>query len=377
MNEVKGEKVEEYIRNLESRYLLKLREYIYDFLKILEKNSSNNNDNIQNEKSIYTIQNYNNLKEKILINLKNFHLVLFKIVFKDINFLPFDYVKIPLNNNKSFEKNHFTIKILQIINTTENVFAKNILKNEIRANEFKTIRNIIRQKIEESKSINDYINEYITNDFKESPIEKKSNDDNPPQIYFNCKESAEYEFVEINIKISIFDIYIKMPFNKLFNLYNFYNKIFFTIKKNTSLYSFQKGNIKYPEKLLKNDSFENLLLIKYIRNLYLEKSYIIIKMIIMQSPKEESRKTFVGKDVLIEFCKRFIYYIHDYNKLFTAKCSICGNSAKFSLKEKCFFPPFYKIYKEKELIDSINNSKGNSINLFSHAECLKKWDFSY
>ena len=108
--------MEEYIRNLESRYLLKLREYIYDFLKILEKNSSNNNDNIQNEKSIYTIQNYNNLKEKILINLKNFHLVLFKIVFKDINFLPFDYVKIPLNNNKSFEKNHFTIKILQIIN---------------------------------------------------------------------------------------------------------------------------------------------------------------------------------------------------------------------------------------------------------------------
>jgi hypothetical protein len=373
MNKVKGEKVEEYIKNMENGYFLKLREYLYDFIKIIEKNNLNNNGNIenQNEENNHNIQSYNNLKEKIIINLNSLNFLLLKITFNNINFVPFIYLNNPYNYNKSFEKNDLLIQFLQLINIRENIPTKNLVRSK---SKYKI--NIIRQIIEETKSINDYINEYINNDLKETHIKKKQNEKVPPHIYFNCKESIESEFAEINIKLYIFDIYIKIPFNKFFNLINFYNKFIFTIKK-IDPYSFQKENNNYPKKLLKIDDFENLLLIKYIKDLYKTTSYIIIKMIIMKIKEEEKRIPLVGKEVLIEFCKRFIYYIRDYDNLFTIKCSLCGKSAKFSLKEKCFFPPYYKIYREKEEIDIINKETRNPINLFYHVECFKKLDYPY
>lgn len=373
MNKVKGEKVEEYIKNLENGYFLKLREYIYDFIKIIEKNSLSNNVNIENKnkENNHSIQNYNNLKEKIIINLNSFHFLLLKLTYNNNNFLPFSCLSFPCNYNKSFEKNDLWIQFLQLINIREKIPTKNLVRSR---SKYKI--NIIRQKFEEAKSINDYINEYINNNFKEPPIKRKETEKAPPHIYFNCKESIESEFAEIRIKIYIFDIYIKIPFNKFFNLINFYNKFSFTIKK-IGKYSFQKENNNYPKKFLKIDDFENLLLIKYIKDLYQTTSYIIIKMIIMRIKEEEKKIPLVGKEVLIEFCKRFIYYIYDYNNLFTEKRSLCGKSAKFSLKEKCFFPPYYKVYKEKEEIDIINTETRNPINLFYHVECFKKLDYPY
>jgi hypothetical protein len=170
-----------------------------------------------------------------------------------------------------------------------------------------------------------------------------------------------------------------MPFNKIFNYQNYYNKINIILEKN--IYTFQiENNIPdISEDIPKKEKYENLLLIKYINEVFATVSYILISRIINQKNQFLNqlnvKPQVVGKDILIEFCKRFIYYIHDYYNIFNVKCSICGKSAKYSSINKCFFPPYYKIYQERETINYISNTEGTPINLFYHKECYKKLDY--
>ena len=74
-------------------------------------------------------------------------------------------------------------------------------------------------------------------------------------------------------------------------------------------------------------------------------------------------------DIIIALFKRFIYYISDYHYLFRIKCTVCCKNVKYSLQEKCFFPPFYKRY----IIEDFNNKdkKKTEENCFYHEECFR------
>lgn len=105
----------------------------------------------------------------------------------------------------------------------------------------------------------------------------------------------------------------------------------------------------------------------------MDQTFLIISKILKE--KNQIINQPVGKEILIELCKRFIYFIHDFKNLFKVKCSMCGKNAKYSKENKCFFPPYYKIYLDRDIIHYINNVEGSPVNLFYHKECFKKLDY--
>jgi hypothetical protein len=359
--------------------LMRLRIYVYDFLKMIEKNDSNeNNKNKDDDKT----QKENKCKT-ILLTLEQLNKNLL-IINKNENIEGIDLSKNPFTYKKCYEReNFYVIFFKNLAEIKDNMLERDLCKREINACESRMARirfnRLQRQKNEIKKSVNDFINEYINNGFKEAPTQKQPNKNDYPNIYFNCKESEKEYSVEINIKFFIFDINIKMPFNKIFNYQNYYNKINFTLEGN--IYTFQiENNIPdFSENIPKKRKYENLLLIKHIKEVFSNLSYIIISRIIKEKNQFSNQLNaipqVVGKDILIEFCKRFIYYIHDYYNIFNVKCSICGKSAKYSSINKCFFPPYYKLYQERENINYISNTEGTPVNLFYHKECYKRLDY--
>jgi hypothetical protein len=368
--------------NLFYNNIMKLRVYVYDFLKIIEKNDSNENENNKN-KDDDKIQKESKCKA-ILSILEQLNKNLLQINRNEINIEGIDFSKNPYIYKKPYERENFYIMFFKNwAEIKDNILERELYKRELNICESRIARirfnRLQRQRNEIEKTINDIINEYINNGFKEAQIQKQPNKNDYPNIYFNCKESQEEFSVEISITFFIFDIKIKMPFNKIFNYQNYYNKINIILEKN--IYTFQiENNIPdISEDIPKKEKYENLLLIKYINEVFATVSYILISRIINQKNQFLNqlnvKPQVVGKDILIEFCKRFIYYIHDYNNLFKVKCSICGKSAKYSSINKCFFPPYYKIYQERETINYISNTEGTPINLFYHKECYKRLDF--
>ena len=214
--------------------------------------------------------------------------------------------------------------------------------------------------IERSNDMNSYFKEYIQMNYKDSPM--KLSIINLPiknissKLLFSLQNKRlSSKFLQINIKIYPINIFIGFYLNKEL-IYNNY-KFIFTLKEE---YKRQANN--------------DFILHKKIKILFYERIISILNMIY-----EEKRRLNINNTIIIldeeytrEFLKRFIHYINDYYLINKIKCSLCQTTAKYSYVEKCFLPPFYKLYKEKENLPpglKINNSENK---LFFHEECFKK-----
>ena len=361
---------------------MKLRAYVYDFLKMVEKNDSNDNENNIN-KDDDKIQKDNKCKN-ILYSLDQLNKNLVRINNNEINIEGIDFSKNPYTYRKSYERANFYIILFKnLTEIKDNMLERDLYKKDIIIFESRIARirfNRLQRQRNETKSVNDIINEYINNGFKETQNQNQPNKNDYPNIYFNFKESEQEYSAEISIRFYIFDINIKMPFNKTFNYQNYFNKIKFSLERNINTFQIENIISDISEDAPKKEKYENLLLIKHLKEEFSNLSYLLIGKIVNQhiqfSNQLNLNPQVVGKDTLIEFCKRFIYFIHDFNNIFKIKCSICGKSAKYSTTNKCFFPPYYKLYKERDPINYISNSEGSPINLFYHKECYKKLDYS-
>jgi hypothetical protein len=362
--------------------LMKLRAYVYDFLKMVEKNDSNDNENNIN-KDDDKIQKDNKCKN-ILYSLDQLNKNLVRINNNEINIEGIDFSKNPYTYRKSYERANFYIILFKnLTEIKDNMLERDLYKKDIIIFESRIARirfNRLQRQRNETKSVNDIINEYINNGFKETQNQNQPNKNDYPNIYFNFKESEQEYSAEISIRFYIFDINIKMPFNKTFNYQNYFNKIKFSLERNINTFQIENIISDISEDAPKKEKYENLLLIKHLKEEFSNLSYLLIGKIVNQNIQFSNQLNLnpqvVGKDTLIEFCKRFIYFIHDFNNIFKIKCSICGKSAKYSTTNKCFFPPYYKLYKERDPINYISNSEGSPINLFYHKECYKKLDYS-
>ena len=361
---------------------MKLRAYVYDFLKMVEKNDSNDNENNIN-KDDDKIQKDNKCKN-ILYSLDQLNKNLVRINNNEINIEGIDFSKNPYTYRKSYERANFYIILFKnLTEIKDNMLERDLYKKDIIIFESRIARirfNRLQRQRNETKSVNDIINEYINNGFKETQNQNQPNKNDYPNIYFNFKESEQEYSAEISIRFYIFDINIKMPFNKTFNYQNYFNKIKFSLERNINTFQIENIISDISEDAPKKEKYENLLLIKHLKEEFSNLSYLLIGKIVNQNIQFSNQLNLnpqvVGKDTLIEFCKRFIYFIHDFNNIFKIKCSICGKSAKYSTTNKCFFPPYYKLYKERDPINYISNSEGRPINLFYHKECYKKLDYS-
>jgi len=397
MNEIKENKeikAEEIRMNI-SNCLNKIRHLTYGIIRILTNKSDNNNynnNNIigmnennkneidKNDMNKLLLNHWDNIKKtieylKYFLNLfkytSNFNIKdYYSKIFSTLNYY---------NKLLFFQRNNINIIIYKnLIDSFNNKILRDLIIYEIKFYEFQLSRlrviKLMKQKIEDSKPINDYINEFINNNFNEQPNPKKENEIGKQKIYFNC-EILSYEselIAEITIEFFIFNIVINIPYNKKFNAFNFLYKIILFIKfkyyfpddpykrkKEKELINISDYESK-KRKILKN---KNFFLINKMNNYFESKIYSILKSI-----TEEKKSIDIEKSIIIEFCKRFIYYIHDYNNLFNTKCGICNKIVKYSINEKCFYPPYIKIYKERDSI-KINNEE--NIKYFYHDVCYK------
>jgi len=400
MNEIKENKeikAEEIRMNI-SNCLNKIRHLTYGIIKILTNKSDNNNyNNIigmnennknennkneidKNDMNKLLLNHWDNIKKtieylKYFLNLfkytSNFNIKdYYSKIFSTLNYY---------NKLLFFQRNNINIIIYKnLIDSFNNKILRDLIIYEIKLYEFQLSRlrivKLMKQKIEDSKPINDYINEFINNNFNDQPNPKKENEIGKQKIYFNC-EILSYEselIAEITIEFFIFNIVINIPYNKKFNAFNFLYKIILFIKfkyyfpddpykrkKEKELINISDYESK-KRKILKN---KNFFLINKMNNYFESKIYSILKSI-----TEEKKSIDIEKSIIIEFCKRFIYYIHDYNNLFNTKCGICNKIVKYSINEKCFYPPYIKIYKERDSI-KINNEE--NIKYFYHDVCYK------
>lgn len=360
-------------------------------------NNENKNINISSEEILKRNENYSKMIEKELS-------ILYEIYSK-IN----EYFELqknsqnypPLINRSSqdllkFYENH-KIKSMQIIqskdiiqksdlfilifknmiNLAEDSIIRESVKTDRKLNYF-FVRNKYNNKLprqindlERQKNILDDIKGYIKSNFKNSNIEISivitsflnknyskfrvlslyTNRANSMSIYYN-------QIAQINIKLFPLNIALNIPLNKEFN-FNIYKYALY-VKDEYKIFSKYDSILFKKIKMLFNERITSFL------NLIYEDKKRKLLQNLNNSP------IFFDEDSLKELLKKFINYISDYNNIYKTKCSFCENIIKYSLIEKCFFPPFYKVYREKENIQQNKIINENDINLFFHEECFRK-----
>lgn len=336
----------------ELRSMNSLFEFLKEYFENYEKNYTITNKHDKELFKYYEINKYKNLK-----NIQNKEVLqrsdLMNLIFKNMIIIMED--SIIRDSVKSERKlNYFLLRNKYIkLPTRQN-------------NDF-----------ERHNSINDNMKEYIKTNFKESKIEFGINIINiPPKNsskfrilspYNNTQQInplSLYKIAQINIKLFPFHIIIQFNLNKELVYKN--HKYLFNIKDEYN-----------------RQSYSELILIRKIKYLIQERIESILNLIY----EEKKRKNMslnnnsiivFDEETLKEFLKKFINYINDYNKITNLKCNLCQKRAKYSYMEKCFLPPFYKLYKEKEILPP-NNKNENDIEqkLFFHEECFRKMANSF
>ena len=312
----------------------KLSQEVKALNKILEKfEIKTNNKIISNELyKFYNIRNKINQKniqnEEILIK-SNIISILYKYFI-----LQNGYIIRDLIGEDRFK--YFFIRPKEQIDEEKknlNLFQKNIIDNI----EISKINMNIKVKFgEEKKKI------YLTNIY------------NNIDMYISF---IKYQPI-INLELSLFNIELIFPFHKKFNYKNF--KITVNVLGK-----------KYDE------NYQKILLYKKLSNLFEIRIYSFFDIIyeekknIYKLEKKELDKMY-NNEYLIEILKIFVDYINNYDKIFKIKCNICNKLVKYSYNEKCFLPPYYKLYTYKEKLNYMIKDKTKTLNLFVHEECFKK-----
>ena len=260
-----------------------------------------------------------------------------------------------------------------MINSNHVMYARESVKIE-RKNNLLLLRSkyikLQRQSndMERNASPNEVIKEYIARYYKESNIKINIDIINiPSKIYSKSKLPIPIlKMANININFGTLCFLISLHYEKEFS--HSY-KINHLSVNNIDLFE--------PKSIISKS-----LLFKKIAKL-LENRFLHMLNFVYDEKRKKQSMLFnnpnssivkVDKEFLIEFLKKLVNYLYDYDKIFKIKCDFCGKLTNYSSVEKYFFPPYYKIYKEKEMPPSQNNKTAIEIekNLFYHEDCFRK-----
>ena len=258
----------------------------------------------------------------------------------------------------------------QLINFHNNYFITESIIQNLKITNISNMSkylNIIYQKIEDKNIINTKIKEFINNNFKDyyrhrlGQNDNNKNSTNNSDIYYNF-EIYQNEIVQIHIQFWIFNLIIRIPYERVYS-----KKLIYKMKV------FLNYKYRKPSPLL-NEEFDlpnkktNSILITKLKNIF-ELLIIRIFFAIIDERKYSKEAKDTIDDAFLELSKRFLYHISDYKDMPKTKCGLCNKIVKYSVQEKCFFPPYYKKYKDD--FRDRNNPEENS-KLFYHEECFKK-----
>ena len=124
----------------------------------------------------------------------------------------------------------------------------------------------------------------------------------------------------------------------------------------------------------------NFLLYEKIRSLFQNKLKLIYFYVNDMCRRDLQNK---GELILFLTITEFLKYMCDYDKIFNTECKICNKCIRYSLTEKCFFPPYYKIIdfskiknqlitKQKPNNNSSEKTEKYNYSNFVHEECIKR-----
>lgn len=256
-----------------------------------------------------------------------------------------------------------------IINSSYDLYIRETIKNERRSNLLLFRNKFLKSQrpsndMERNISPNEVIKEYITKNFIETNIKINIDIINiNSKIYSKSRMPIPLaKMANININIGPMYFLISLPFEREYS---------HTFRPNVSvnnLYLFEPKSV--ISKTILFQKIKNMLIhrIHPLLNLVYEKK----KSMLYNNPNSTSIK--MDKDFLVEFSKKLVNYLFDYDRIFKIKCDYCGKLAKYSLYENYFFPPYFKMYKEKEIPLPQNNKVPIDFekNLFYHEDCFKK-----
>lgn len=118
------------------------------------------------------------------------------------------------------------------------------------------------------------------------------------------------------------------------------------------------------------------ILIEKIKTLF-ENRITSILNLVNEEKKPNNQKVIVfTPQNVTEFVLHFLNFLYGYNDIMNKRCALCKQISRYSYLEKCFFPPYYKLYKTYKI--SSENNYNNPIinkekeNLFYHEDCFNK-----
>ena len=111
---------------------------------------------------------------------------------------------------------------------------------------------------------------------------------------------------------------------------------------------------------------QSLLLIEKLKILIDNRISTIFNLISDEKKVTNQKLIELSEQNLLDFLMNLLNYLNNFNNIFTRKCAFCGHISKYSYIEKCFFPPYYKLYKTNKF--GINENE----NLFYHEDCFKR-----
>ena len=114
----------------------------------------------------------------------------------------------------------------------------------------------------------------------------------------------------------------------------------------------------------------DLLLLDKIKSLFDTRILTILNSVYDEKKAKFQKVITFTKQNLLDFITNFLNYLYNYNNIMNIPCAFCNKISKYSFIEKCFYPPYYKLYKISKIeIDGKINEREN---LFFHEECFRR-----
>ena len=298
----------------------KINTYYNDFnneMFLLNNHLKEFNKYFENNSALFSLNRYNNNLNNLYNDLKNLHM-------KNIFF------KSRIQNSELI---YLIFKHMVAIN--ECSIVEDLLRSDLKSSYALKVKN--RYPIQNNHiNIKEEIKNYITNILK-------------CNIEFNYDSKG-------NITIRYFPFIIIIANSPLKdNLYSLKRQL--TIIINFMNQKKENQDLILLDKI--KTLFENR--IEFILNLFFDEKKVNPQKAIVFSPQN-----------ILDFIKFFLNYIYNYNNLMKKKCAICNKISKYSFVEKCFFPPYYKLFKIYKIPNDINFEFNEKENLFYHEDCFKR-----
>ena len=319
-----------------NRYLYKklkeIRNITYDTLKSI-MNKDNYSQNNYKENIFKKIQYMKN----ILKDMKN------NLCYFNHNYREFIYISDKYIDNLEKTIHLYINQNYKIMDVA--VLMSNNLINNIFPNKY-----ILAQSINPPFDIFQIKYNFNRNPQVQKPVSIGNQNNQQEAAALKINEVKVNEFIKNNrYKQISFKIQTERDNLKNFSFELIHFQIIFTPKiKN----NFLTDDFKIQSKL---NSLENTLLIQKIEKELLN----IVQFIYYKYQENNSESSFV---------KDFINCIHDYDNIFHIRCNACKKNSKYSFKEKTFFPPYIKYYKDK--YGNYKYSYNYKESLFFHPQCI-------